>query len=147
MKQLMSEIEINASPERVWEVLTDFTALGEWSPFVRSINGRLDVGETLKVYIKASKGMGMPFKPKVLKAVAGQEFRWLGRFLVPGLFDGEHYFIIEQLDGDRVQFIQGEIFTGLLVPVMSILKVMGNAHLGFQEMNQALKERAEQPPR
>ena len=143
----MSEIEINASPERVWEVLTDFRALGEWSPFVRSIDGRLDVGETLKVYIKASKGMGMTFKPTVLKAVAGQELRWLGRFLVPGLFDGEHYFIIEQLDGNRVRFIQGEIFTGLLVPVMSILKVMGNTHLGFQEMNQALKDRAEQASR
>ena len=143
MKQLTSDIEINASPEHVWKVLTDFPALGEWSPFVRSIDGRLAVGETLKIYIKASKGMGMTFKPTVLRAEPGREFRWLGRFLMPGLFDGEHYFTIEDLGGNRVRFVQGEIFKGLLVPVMSMFKVLGNAYVGFQEMNQALKERAE----
>ena len=144
MKHLTSDIEINASPEHVWKVLTDFPALGEWSPFVRSIHGRLAVGETLKIYMKASKVMGMTFKPRVLRAEPSREFRWLGRFLMPGLFDGEHYFTIEDLGGNRVRFVQGEIFTGILVPVMSMLKVLGNAFVGFQEMNQTLKERAEQ---
>ena len=86
----------------------------------------------------------MTFKPKVLHVEPGREFRWLGHFLLPGVFDGEHYFKIEALAEDRVRFVQGEIFRGLLVGLMSIMRVTGNAHLGFQEMNQALKERAEQ---
>ena len=109
-KQMSSEIEIDASPERVWQVLTDFPALPAWSPFIRSVEGKLEVDERLKVYIKGSKGMGMTFKPKVLKVEPNREFRWLGHFLIPGLFDGEHYFSIEPLEGDRVRLVQGEIF-------------------------------------
>ena len=143
MKQISSEIEINATPERVWHVLTDFPALSEWSPFVRSIEGELEVGQRIKVHIKGSKGMGMTFKPTVLKAEPGREFRWLGHFLLPGLFDGEHYFVIEELGAARVRFRQGEKFTGLLVPLMTMMGVLKNAHVGFEEMNEALKLRAE----
>ena len=32
MKELRSEIEIEAPTERVWGVLTDFAAYPEWSP-------------------------------------------------------------------------------------------------------------------
>jgi hypothetical protein len=74
----------------------------------------------------------------VLKAEPNRELRWLGRLLVPGLFDGKHIFIIEPLGAERVCFIQREIFTGMLVPLLS-----GTLDRGFEEMNQALKNRAE----
>jgi len=51
----------------------------------------------------------------VLVAAAGRELRWLGRFLVPGLFDGEHYFIIAACPEGGVRFIQGGRFSGVLV--------------------------------
>ncbi len=143
MKQITREIEINASSERVWQVLTDFAALPDWNPFIRSIEGHLSAGERLNVYIKASKGMGMTFKPTVLKAEQNRELSWIGRLLVPGLMDGEHSFIIEELGSNRVRFIQSESFTGVLVPLMAAMGVFKNAHLGFGEMNQALKQRAE----
>jgi hypothetical protein len=38
---------------------------------------------------------------------------------VPGLFDGEHIFEIEELDRDRVLCIQREVFKGLLVPLLA----------------------------
>ena len=143
MKQMSSEIEINASPEQVWQALTDFSALPEWNPFIRSVEGELNVGGRLKVYIKASKGMGMSFKPTVISAEPNRELRWIGRLLMPGLMDGEHSFIIEPLDGSRVRFVQSESFTGVLVPLMSAMGVFKSAHIGFDEMNQALKRRAE----
>ena len=74
MKQISSDIEINASLERVWQVLTDFPALPEWRPFVRSVEGELEVGQRLKVYLKGSKGMGMTFKPTVIRAEPSREF-------------------------------------------------------------------------
>jgi hypothetical protein len=37
MKELHTEIEINASAERVWRVLTDFAAYPKWNPFVRRV--------------------------------------------------------------------------------------------------------------
>ncbi len=38
----------------------------------------------------------MTMRPTVLVAEPGRELRWLGRLLVPGLFDGEHRFTIEE---------------------------------------------------
>ena len=140
---MSSEIEINASPERVWQVLTDFSALPDWHTFIRSVEGDLNVGGRLKVYIKASKGMGMSFKPTVLRAEPNRELRWIGRLLMPGLMDGEHSFIIEPMEDNHVRFVQSESFTGVLVSLMSMLGVFKNALIGFEEMNQALKRRAE----
>ena len=143
MKEMSTEIEINASADRVWQVLTDFSALPEWNPFMRSAEGEVAVGARLKIFLKPPKGMGMTIKPTVLKADESREFRWLGHLIAPGLFDGEHYFTIEAKEGDRVRFTQGEIFTGLLVPLIGLLGVFKNTKLGFVEMNTALKERAE----
>ena len=39
MKELHSEIEIDASAERVWGILTDFASYPEWNPFIRRISG------------------------------------------------------------------------------------------------------------
>jgi hypothetical protein len=62
--------------------------------------------------------------------------------LVPGLFDGEHMFEIEELDPDRVLFIQREVFKGLLVPLLA-RSLDRDTQRGFEEMNRALRERAE----
>ncbi len=42
MSELNSEIEIGASPERVWQLLTDFDRSPAWNPFIRSISGRAE---------------------------------------------------------------------------------------------------------
>jgi len=88
----------------------------------------------------------MTFKPKVLTAEPNRELRWLGHLLVPGLFDGEHSFTIQPLEDDRVRFIQREAFKGLLVPLFA-QSLESNTRRGFEEMNHALKERAEAAPR
>ena len=49
MKELYSEIEIAASAERVWRLLTDFASYPRWNPFIRSIGGRPIPGERLEV--------------------------------------------------------------------------------------------------
>ncbi len=139
MKQITSEIQIEASPARVRELLTDFPSFPEWNPFIRKASGKPKEGERLEV--KIGSGKSMTFKPKVLKAEPGRELRWLGRVFIPGLFDGEHRFTIEQLDENRVRFVQSERFTGLLVPLFRGLE--NDALRGFEEMNRALKERAE----
>ena len=63
---------------------------------------------------------------------------------MPGLFDGEHYFVIELIGEDRIRFVQGERFMGALVPFFG--GVIGAARQGCEEMNQALKERIEPIP-
>ena len=142
MKELRSEIEIGAPPERVWRVLTDFAAYPEWNPFIRRVSGRPEVDERLVVRMRPSGTRGMTFRPTVMKVEPSRELRWLGHLLVPGLFDGEHIFEIEALDRDRVLFIQREIFKGLFVPLLA-RSLDRDTQRGFEEMNRALRERAE----
>jgi hypothetical protein len=145
MKELHSEIEIDAPAERVWRVLTDFASYPQWNPFIRSISGEPTTGERLEVRIEPPGGRGMTFRPTVLNAEDNRELRWLGHLLVPGLFDGEHSFAIQPLNENRVSFVQREAFKGVLVPLFA-RSLDNNTHRGFEEMNRALKERAEAAP-
>ena len=143
MKELCTEIEIQATAERVWQLLTDFASFPQWNPFIRRANGDARAGARLNVHIQPSGASGMTFQPTVLKAEPNRELRWLGRLVIPGLFDGEHIFTIEPVGEGRVRFTQREIFTGLLVPLLA-RGLDTNTRRGFEEMNQALKARAEQ---
>ena len=87
----------------------------------------------------------MSFRPTVVVAEPNRELRWLGHLWLPGLFDGEHSFSIELLGEGRVRFIQRERFKGLLVPFLSKM-LDWDTQRGFNEMNWALKLRAESTP-
>lgn len=141
MRELRTHIEIEATPDRVWEILTDFAAYPEWNPFIQTIEGDAAPGSNLEVRIEPPGGRAMNFKPTVLEVAPRQELRWLGRVLVPGLFDGEHSLRIEPIDNSRVRFIQAERFTGILVPLFG--KGLEKTQHGFTAMNEALKRRAE----
>jgi hypothetical protein len=142
MKELCTEIEIQASSERVWQILSDFARFPQWNPFIRWAKGQAKTGAHLEVRIQPSGASGMTFKPVVLKAEPNRELRWLGRFFLPGLFDGEHIFNIESLGTQQVRFTQREIYTGWLVPLMAH-GLDTDTRRGFEEMNQALKALAE----
>lgn len=142
MHEIATEIEINASASRVWSVLTDFPAHADWNPFVREISGEPRAGARLRIEICPPGGKGMRFRPTVLVATPGEELRWLGRLLIPGLFDGEHYFRIVPLAPDHVRFVHGERFSGLLVGLAKSSLDSGT-RAGFMAMNSALKSRAE----
>jgi hypothetical protein len=141
MKELRSEIALAARPERVWEVLTAFEAYPSWNPFIKSISGRAAVGAELEVRIEPPGGRAMTFRPKVLKAEPGRELTWLGRFLLPGIFDGEHSFQIEPSAEGGSRFVQRERFRGVLVPLFR--GTLRKTQDGFVAMNEALKQRVQ----
>ncbi|MBP6516471.1 MAG: SRPBCC domain-containing protein [Chitinophagales bacterium] len=141
-KEIKTEILIQASPEKVWQVLTDFDHYLQWNPFIKSIEGNVAVGNTIKARIEPPGATGMTFKPVVLVYTEAKEFRWLGHLLIKGLFDGEHCFrLIDNEDGSTT-FIQSEKFTGVLVPLFSKM-LDTNTIEGFRQMNEKLKQEAE----
>ena len=142
MREITTECQVAASPQRVWEVLTDFAAYGSWNPFVKSIEGVPKAGEKLVARIHPPGRRKMTFRPTVRVADAGRELRWLGRLLVPGLFDGEHYFQLEAAPGGGTRFVHGECFRGLLVP-LAWSSMEPATRAGFEAMNAALRQRAQ----
>ncbi|MDT0125350.1 SRPBCC domain-containing protein [Paenibacillus sp. RRE4] len=139
MKQIRTEILINAPVHKVWEVLTHFKAYPSWNPFMVYLKGKVEEGAKIEVKMVPPGSKGMVFKPKVLKYERNQEFRWLGHTMFPGLFDGEHIFELVDHKNGTTTFIQRENFRGILVPLLQ--KSLDNGtKAGFEAMNQKLKQ-------
>ena len=142
MKIIETGIFIQASREKVWEVLSDLGKYSEWNPFIPGISGELKEGARLLVRIAIPGGSPIDLAPIVKIAEPGVELRWLGRLWIPGLLDGEHSFRIEEAGEGHVHLVQSEIFRGILVPFLPS-SLFERTRQGFEEMDRALKERVE----
>lgn len=98
MKEIYTEMEIDAPASVVWDILTDFESYPQWNPFILKISGDQIVGAQIDVFIKPPNSNGMRFKPKILSYTPEEELRWLGKLQIPRLFDGEHSLIIQKID-------------------------------------------------
>jgi len=142
MREITTEIDIRARASHVWEILMEFGAYPSWNPFIKKIAGSPAVGSRLDVTMEPPGGKSMRFTPRVRAVRPNREFRWKGRLFVPGIFDGEHRFIIEPTGKNTVHFIQREQFSGILMPF--VWKMLDTkTRKGFVAMNKALMSRAE----
>jgi hypothetical protein len=139
--ELRTEIQIDAPLAAVWDVLTDFPRYSEWNPFIQSVGGELREGTRLAITLTPPDGSTWNIKPRVLRVRPEAELRWRGRLFIPKLFDGEHFFLLEQLGEKRVRFVHGEDFSGILVQLLR--STLTQTARGFVGMNQALRRRAE----
>jgi hypothetical protein len=142
MKELRTEIEIQATPDKVWQVLTSLDKYPEWNPFIHHAIGKAQVGEKVNITFK-SGSKEMTLHCTVVKVEPNKELRWKYHVVLPILFSGEHSFIIEQVESNKVRFIDREIFNGLLVSSQA-KDIDTNSKQGFEAMDKALKARAEQ---
>jgi hypothetical protein len=134
-------IDIDAGPQAVWDVLTDFAAYPEWNPFMDRIDGTAEVGRRLVVHLAGRGGRGTTFRPTVLVATPGEELRWVGRLGPGGLFDGVHSFVLTAQPDGTTRLTHGERFTGILVALFK--GATANSRAGFEAFNEALRRRVE----
>lgn len=139
--ELHSEIDIDATPEVVWQVLTDLDAYREWNPFITSSDGNAGVGERLVNRMEPPGGMAITLKPHVTVVEDQKAFEWLGKVGFWGLFDGRHRFDLEATP-TGTRFVQSEDLDGVLVRLLRH-SVDTSTKAGFEAMNLALKARAE----
>ena len=140
-RDIRDTIEINASPATVWATLTNTGSFATWNPFLRRADGELRPQAKLDVQIAPPGARTLSFKPTVLAVEPERQLRWIGHLIVPGLFDGEHSFRLESLDSGGTRFTMAEHFSGLLVPFFG--GTIDKTQIGFEQMNAALKARAE----
>ncbi|MEH6345383.1 MAG: SRPBCC domain-containing protein [Bermanella sp.] len=149
-EEILSSIEIQASPESVWQVLTKFSDYPNWSQFIETISWEklqtaqaLSVGQQLQIRVVPPNEDGMDFTPVVLVFNESTQLRWKGNIAgMSFLFSGEHYFKLERTAQNHTRLIHGEVFNGWLLPLLwsSILE---NTPAGFEAFNLALKTRVE----
>lgn len=143
MTEIKTEITINATVDKIWNILTDFDSYQQWNPFIQKIQGKPQLNQRLVITIKPPEKKKMIFKPVINSMLEKSSFSWVGNLIMPGIFDGQHSFSLKELPNNQVQFIHTECFTGILRK--PIFKLLGQSTAsGFEQMNQALKKRCEE---
>jgi hypothetical protein len=142
-KQLATQIDIDATPAQVWDVLSDLGAYQEWNPFIVRAEGRAETGDRLTLRMQQTTGRAVTLRPTVLEVQRGSRLRWLGRLGVAGVMDSDHSFTIEPRAGGGTRLRQDETFRGVLVPLLARSLDRGTLP-AFHAMNEALKQRVEQ---
>jgi hypothetical protein len=129
---------ITASPEAVWAVLSDGTTWPSWDSGVDSVDGRIAMGETIKIRSQAAPGRAFPVKvtrfdpPGHMRFSGGMPF---------GLFRGVRTYEVSPDAGGQVTFRMREEYTGPLLPL--IWRTMPDLGPSFRQFASGLKQRVE----
>ena len=138
-RAISTDIFIHSSPQSVWQVLTATSEYPSWNPTINRISGDLREGNVIEV------DEGMMFHPQILAFHVDRELRWKGHVWIPGIFDGEHRFVLEA-QGEYTRLTQSEHFTGILAGRLT-RGIIDETIEAMQQMNRALKVRAESSAR
>lgn len=133
-------IDIEATPELIWNVLLDFPKWGQWNTFIPRVEGKLEKGQTMEIQVCPPGMKTMTFRPEVFSIVPNREIVWGGSFLRV-VYRGEHLFLLEPLDNNQTRFRQIERFHGPMVLFMG--SMIKKTEKGYHQMNLALKKRVE----
>ena len=142
MKAIETHIIVDCTPEKIWDILTNFEKYESWNPFMTKVEGDAKLGAKIKVQIRTMKGKQRIYHPIITRFEINKELRWKGKSFLPGIFDGERIFLIDKTADNKVAFFHKELFSGLGVKLVGN-KLDENLSEGFEKMNLALKKRAE----
>jgi hypothetical protein len=115
VRELSSTIDIDASIERVWLVVTNFAAYPQWNRFIR-IRGELVAGTRVEFDIRMLGRRRFRFRGKVLLVQPEHKLQWSGNLVVPRLLAAEHRITLHRLGDRRTRVTQSTRLSGLLVP-------------------------------
>jgi hypothetical protein len=141
LKEIRTEITIDAPADRVWNILTDFPRYGAWNPFIYEAKGHANVGAKIRIKIRTPGGKEREYEPLITSA-DGHELRWTGKSF---FLTGDHFFALKEIDARSTLLIQREVFRGPLSLFFGE-NVDEDIAAGFEQMNRALKHQAELKP-
>ncbi len=138
MKRFHTSIEIRATPDKIWNILTDAPGWNSWNTTIDKVVGRIALGEKVKLFVKLNPGRAFPVK--VSSFDARRKMVWTGGMPL-GLFKGERTYVLAPTNGG-VEFSMTEVFSGLLSPLIE--KSIPDMQPAFDQFAACLKRRAEQ---
>jgi len=142
MREVVTTMEIRADIHAVWAVLSDFRAYPEWNPFIKQIHGLMEAGNRLQVHMTLDHKEIHVFRPVITRVEPLSELSWMGHLWIPGLFNGEHSFVLKPCGEGATRFIQRERFSGLLAVLLG-WTLKRKVRASFDGMNEALRDRVE----
>ena len=138
MRHYEASSVIQATPGRIWEVLTDAAGYQQWDSGVVRVEGRIAPGEKLKVVSEANPGRSFPVK--VTGFSPNKRMEWSGGMPL-GLFRGVRTFTLTPEAEGSTRFALREEYTGPLLPL--IWKSMPDLGPSFDRFARGLKRKTE----
>lgn len=138
MKAYEANATINATPERIWSLLTDGPGYARWDNGVVRVDGRIAPGETIKVVSEANPGRTFPVK--VTGFDPGRRMEWSGGMPL-GLFRGVRTFTLTPSADGATSVRVREEYTGPLLGMM--WRSMPDLGPSFDKFATGLKTEAE----
>lgn len=132
-----NEVVIDASPEQVWQVLTDKDAYGEWNTVLLDLKGDFKVGEEVVFQFQESADKKYEVKAKVKEVVPEKLLNQKGG--VWGVLTFDHRYILEPVGTDQTKVTIHEDYAGVYVPFWDHKPL----EPAYAKLNQALKARVE----
>ncbi len=139
MRELRTEVHINAPIGEVWKVLTDIEHWTDWNPTVKHASGTASVGSRLQITIDGGSERDTKYQPVVLESNAPTSFRWRAKMMGGLMFKNDRVFQLSEHDAGTL-LVHKEEFGGLMVP-MAWKKLSAFVVPSLEKMNQALKEK------
>lgn len=137
MKAFSTAIQIQATPQAVWTVLTDGAHWAEWNPTVDRVEGTIAAGGKVSVYVKLSPGRAFPVRVSAFEPP--HRMVWTGGMPL-GLFKGERIYTLTP-HAAGVAFAMRETFSGPMAPL--ITRSIPDMQPAFDQFAAALKRRCE----
>ena len=139
MKSFEATVQIDASPDAIWSVLTDATGYPSWDSGVVRVEGRIAPGEKIKVVSAVNPGRAFP---AVVSAFdPAQKMVWIGGMPL-GLFRGVRTFTLTPNGSGSTTFTMREEFSGPLLPLIG--RSIPDLGPSFTQFAKGLKQRVEQ---
>ncbi len=143
--KVFTEIEINATPEQVWGVLTDWKKLPEWSSALQGISTEtMKKGDVSKAYFKNPiTGKNLEFEHEIVDYEEGVKFGWSGK--VVGDVNDHHIYSVEGTEHGTTMFRQEDGMHSDKNSHSSFMNFMMKHSLvsAYKKFNKELKNRVE----
>ena len=108
------DVDISATPEKIWSLLTNVADVPRWNSTITQIDGRMGPGERLKVKVPIST---RTFNVKVDVFEPHTRLVWSDGNAV---FRGVRTYALTPRSGGPTAFSMEEVFTGFMLPLIGM---------------------------
>lgn len=139
----VADVEIDAPPERVWEVIVDLPRYPEWNPFTIDVRSSLREGDPVDLTVRMSRlGRTLVQREHVREVTPHRRLRWGMELGSRWLLSGERDQRLEPLPNGRTRYVTEDVIAGALAPL--VFALFGpSLQEGFTAMASALALEAE----
>jgi hypothetical protein len=138
MKAFATRIDIDASVDKVWRILTDLPNWTHWNTTVERTVGTVVRGAKVTVFVKQSPGRAFPLR--VTELSAPRRMVWAGGMPL-GLFKGRRVYELSAAAAAKAVFTMREDYAGPLAGLIG--KSIPDLQPAFDEFARCLKREAE----